>query len=788
MGYTRNISTLRRTVLASAIAAAATGLPAVSQAQSLQLEEILVTTTKREAGMMDVPVALSVVSGDMMVEQGIHNMEQLSLYIPNFTVQQTSGDDAVFIRGLGSPGNRGFEQSVGTFVDGVYFGRSTSSRSAFLDLARAEVLKGPQSALFGKSTIGGALNITTNGPTDEFEAILRGTMEPEFDGWSTTGIVSGPLSDTVRGRAVIKYEESDGWMDNKSLGEDEESGDDTIARVVLDWDASENLSFRLKYEDGETNIDGRNTKIGIASPTALALYQAKDPSFRAGVNQDKWSLNPDERPQQAVEDREWTIASLTFDWQIGEFNLRSISAYTELDNDNSMDVDFGPLQLLRSGGSEEVDQFTQEFILTSPPSDTFEYLVGAFYQDEDLDNTAEIDVLPSEIGVGGGLFDATTHSAFGQDATTWSAFTQLTWHISDSFRLIGGLRYSYDEKELEKFWFVSEYLGTDGDLGAIAGFYEGAGFGRTHTLDGQGVTTYSVANGFAPEFTPFDNETDDDHWTGDITLQWDASDDIMAYMKVSNGYKQGGYDARDTLGNINTLEFDDETVVGGEIGAKIDIDGGRGRLNVAAFYNEFDDVQVSVFGGGATFTVDNAAETESTGVEIDGSYRITEELTVSGALAYLDATYTDFPNAQCTSEQSAAWTDPVNPCIQDLSDEPLNFSPDWSSNLTLDYRTQVFGGMEFGMQATWIYSDSYHAVNDNDPVTEIDSYSKYNARVSLTSADGNWSVAVLGKNLSDEDVIISPNDVPLGGFGFAGSHFMLIDAPRSYEVQAEYRF
>ncbi len=771
------------------VSAVAVSGQSVQAQRSLQLEETLVTATKRETGMQDVPIALSVMAGEMMLEQGVRNMEELSLFIPNFTVQQTSGDDAVFIRGLGSPGNRGFEQSVGIFIDGVYFSRATSSRSAFLDLARAEVLKGPQSTLFGKSTIGGALNITTNGPTQEFEAIVRGTMEPEFDGWSLTGILSGALTDTVRARAVFKQEETDGWMDNKALGEDEEDTEDTIARLVVDWNATEDLSFRLKLEDGESDIVGRNTKIGIATPQATAIYRQADPTFEAKINQDKWSINPSERPPQALENREWTIASLTFDWALGEHNLRSVTAYTELENTNSMDVDFGPLELLRSAGSEEVDQLTQEFILTSPSGGSLEYLVGAFYQEEDLDNSGLIDILPSAVGVGGGALDGTTYSAFQQDALTLSAFTQLTWHASDRLRVIGGLRYSYDEKELDKSWFVSEYTNDVPNTGLLAIGYAAQGFGNTHTLDSDGMFV-CVGGATNCSLIPSDNKIDDEHWTGDITLQWDATDDIMTYLKVANGYKAGGFDARDSKGDVDVLEFDDETVAGVEIGAKMDIDGGRGRINVAAFYNEFDDVQVSIFTGGATFQVSNAAETESTGVEIDGMYRITEDLTVNGALAYLDASYKKFENAQCTAEQNTAFVPsaPGEICAQDLSGEPLNFSPEWSSNLTLDYRTQITAGMMFGLSGTWVYTDSYHAVNDNDPVTEIDSFSKYSARAFLASADGTWSVALLGKNLSDEDVIISPKDVPLGAFGFAGSHFMLIDAPRSYEIQAEYRF
>ena len=175
------MSNYRRNTLASAVLSAVIGpFSGVALAQPM-LEEVIVTATKRLQGMQDVPIALSVMSGEMIDDMGMRKLADVTVYMPNVTIAQTAGASQIFIRGVGSANNFGFEQSVGTFIDGVYFGRSRNARAAFLDVERVEVLKGPQSTLFGKNTVGGAINITSRQPTDEFEAFLEVNYETEVE-------------------------------------------------------------------------------------------------------------------------------------------------------------------------------------------------------------------------------------------------------------------------------------------------------------------------------------------------------------------------------------------------------------------------------------------------------------------------------------------------------------------------------------------------------------------------------------------------------------------------------
>ena len=776
------------TLLAMAAAVSA----AVEVAAAPMLEEVIVTATKREAGLQNVPIALSVMGGEKIDEQNIGSLEDLAIFMPNVTIVEGGAGDQLFIRGVGSGINYGFEQSVGTFIDGVYFGRGQASRSAFLDVARVEILKGPQSTLFGKNTVAGAINITTRRPGDEAEVSLEGTLEPEFDGWGTTLTLSGPLTEAVGARFVLMRDETDGYMKNSFLNQDERGVENTVGRLVLDWNVSEDLDLSLKYERGESETVGRQNVVSIATDFAIGRYQAADPDFAPGFGYDKSSRNiGGSRPDTDVMDSEWDIVTLTAEWYLGEHTLKSVTGYVNYEFSNYQDSDYGPLAFLARGRDEEHEQFTQEFLLSSETGKTVEYLVGLYYQDEDLSHFRYTDAVLSAAGIGSGQFDGSGLGNFQQDTETWSAFTQVTLNVSDTFRVIGGLRYSDDQKEFSKDLFVTDIF-TETPNNSLAGIYDALlNFSTDHFMGSDGAIVCSGVAYVCTEYPDFDNVRDETHWTGDMTLQWDASDDTMVYFKVGNGYKAGGFDEANGRGLLDAQEFDDETVLSYELGAKMDLWDGRARLNVAAFRSEFEDLQVSAFDGNAGFVVGNAAESEVNGIEFDGMVAISDGLTFSGSLAYLDAEYSSFSDAACNEPQVVAFIAGGGvraDCTQDLSGQPLQFSPEWSAHAALDYSTEVGGNMALNVGVDVMYSDSYHFANDLDPALEQDAFSKINARIALASIDDTWSVALLGKNLSDKKTSTFGNDVPLASQGFGQTYYQHIDAPRSYEIVVKYNF
>lgn len=806
------LSTLAICIL-SALSQSAIGQNGQQKENDLKIEVIDVTATKKSASYQEVPIALAVMGADKIVEQGIDNLEGVTQFIPNVNISETSGYEALYIRGIGSIGNVGFEQSVGTFVDGVYVGRGRSSRAALMDVKRVEVLKGSQSTLFGKNTIGGALNISTADPTDAFEGSVALTAEPSFGGWGTSVVVSGAITDSLLGRLALKHEETDGYFTNHTLNQDERQEKDTIGRLTLHWYASDTLDFKLKVENGSTDTLGRQNKVGIATPAATQVYRLLgDPNFEDGINFDKYQKGIPGRPEQ-FDDTEWKNYTLTTNWDLEKVNITSITAYTKTGFDRSLDLDFSPLSLIGEQAAEDHNQFTQEFLLSYELDDDFEFLSGLFYQNENLHSAVNTDVLlstllpifetqlspdaPELLAVKAGFGDVTAVNRFNQDSETISAFTQMTWHVEDNLRLIVGVRYSNDEKSFNKFGYSTGFnsaLDSAWDLPTFSlpnqAVTEVLGLAREHYFDDDGFTLCSSSIVPAPtrscETIASDNKRRESHWTGDIVLQYDIANDTTTYAKIGNGYKAGGFDAFNRLGIFESEEFEDETVTSYELGLKTALWDGRAHINLALFNNTFEDVQVSVFDGVASFIVDNAAETTTQGVEVDGQVVLSQSLRVSYGLAYLNSEYDEYRGAACTALQAETWTG-TGPCLQDLSGEPTMFSPEFSGNIAIDYETEIFNNFDFKASLDLQYMDDYYAVNDNDPITMQNAFTKVNARVALASSDV-WSIALLGKNLTDEKIANAPNDIPLGNLGFTGSFFYFLDAPRSYEIQLTYNF
>ena len=794
----------RKHQIATAVAAAGILLNAPTHAQ--MLEEVVVTATKRVEGLQDVPIALSVMSGDSIDELGMQSLADVSAYLPNVTISQGVTVDNLFIRGVGSGINFGFEQSVGTFIDNVYFGRSRAARGRFVDIERVEVLKGPQSTLFGKNTIAGAVNITTARPTDEFEGYVDARYRTEYEGYAVEGVLSGPITENLRTRLVGRYYEDESYVDNPLPGGEGGAREDTTLRLVIDYDISDTASLSIKAEHNKNDEFGRRDVISTATPTSTALYRGFGaPAFESGDPYTSYTLGFDQAYMDRYnlpwkpalyDENESNILQATLDWELGDHTLRSITAYTDYEFTNEFDTDYSPLRLLNRGRTEEHEQFTQEFILSSPVGGSVEYLAGFFYQDESLTNNrhtivsfaglppVETQILNSVAGLLGlpqgslpsTALDGDGLSFFDQDSKTWSVFSEFTFNLSDSMRLTVGARYSEDEKQMDKRGEVVDLSGTLSAIGAQVG------------MPGLFGTVYGPAalNLAAPH--EFSRDRNEDHVVGNVNLQFDATDDAMLYANISNGYKAGGFDEDNGLGREDVAEYEDETVVSVELGAKITLADGRGRLNIAAFQSDYEDVQVSTFDGNAAFVVGNAAEVDVTGVEFDLEYAISDSLTAMVAGAWLDATYASFESAACNVLQVLDGRCAANGGVQDLSGKPLQFAPEYSANINLRYVTPLTEGVELMLAGNYSYSDDTVVAADLDPRGIQDAYGKLDANITVRDAAGKWSVSLIGRNLTDETTMVWANDVPLGNFGFNNTFFTIYDAPRYFELQTRYNF
>lgn len=793
------VKPFKQTLLAAAIVLGSSG--ALGQ---MVLEEVVVTATKRAQGLQDVPIAITAVSGEKISDAGITNLEELTLYTPNVNINKGYASANLFIRGVGSGTNAGFEQSVGLYIDGVYSGRGQLSRVPFtMDLERVEVLKGPQGILFGKNSIGGAINVTTAQPTEEFEGYVEAIYEPDHGEQVYTGVVSGPITDGLGGRLAVRYEGMDGWWENKALNEEGPDQDNWYARGSLRWDASDAVDVTFKYEHGDFETAARPS---VVYQSDQPLNYLGESPFPIVDDRDKAAYDLSDTDETTTD-----VLSLSLNWQVGEHTLTSISSYSGYESNQTQNADFSNNAALNRLIDEEYEQYAQEIRLVSPTGQTIEWLAGGYYQYSELDiskTNTELDfALAGPLAVNPLVATLPAlPSVFDQESTSWSLFVQSNWNVTDTFRLGAGIRYNEEEKELDKQTFAEGLGSRFGDLTAIT---------LTNSpADG----TMLVQDLRSHNFRNVKRDEDKVTWSGNA--QWDVGMDTMLYASVSTGYKGGGFDeAYSGAGEVirqgtfptgepltgvtfdgsdsSILEFDEETVLAYELGAKMGLLDGAAELNLAVFRMEYDDLQVSSLVGDA-YRVGNAGESVSQGVEADGRWLLTESLTLSGSVAYLDAEYDEFFPATCTVPQA---TDPANNpgCLNDdgsnivageiggqnLSGETLLFAPEFSATLSLGHVFALTDFLELRSNVDMLYSDEYYSALDLDANTKHESSTRYNARIALASSDDKWLIALIGKNLTDETTYVWKNDVTLTA---SNSYFGVPERPRSIAIQGRYRF
>jgi iron complex outermembrane recepter protein len=725
---------------------------------------VTVTATKREESLQDVPISVSVVSGDDLSANAISTLEDATALIPNVTVAEGGVADSIFVRGIGSGVNLGFEQSVGTFIDGVYYGRSRSSRNPFFDLERVEVLKGPQSTLFGKNTIAGAFNITSKRPTDTLEGRILAGYEPEYDGKAIEAIVSGPLADGVSVRVGGRYYETDGYIENTFTGANDPTREDYILRGQLLLEPTDNLEILLKAETSQYNSDGEGYEVTRASPLLQSMVAAVDPNAEYGFNYQRSA--PGTGPLFGPEGEETTADNfaLTINWDIGEFTLTSITSQVGYEYDAFRDTDYTSLSFLAQIENQEYSAFGQEIRLTSPNSEMFEYIVGAYYSSEDQRNDKFVDAdfngvppiagaLTGGFGVPVAALTGRRNQRFQQDTTSGAFFGQGTFYVNDQLRLTGGLRYTEDEKDSRKELFYSS-IGLNDVNPLVSAVYPNLGFGVVQPAT--------------------DRTRSEDAVTGEAIIEYDVNDAIMVFARYSRGFKAGGFDEDNVQALAESVEFDSETVDSFEAGLKTEFAGGAGRFNANAFFNTFENLQVSTYDGIASFIVGNAASAETIGIEADLAYQISNAWDFAASIGILDATYKDFPNGPAVFGQGL---------VQDLSGRPLQFAPEFTLNARTGYETAVFDGWTGRGEVSVYHNSGYEVPGDLDPFLAQDGFTKLDARLSLFSDDGNWDFALIGKNLTDEKTTQWGNDLPLSNL-LGNNYYQRIDPPRTVTLQA----
>ena len=806
----------RRSLMPLALAPAL-ALPAV--AQNLALEEVVVTAQKRVESVQDVPISVSAMNGDRMAEANIINLESLTTYIPNFSMNQSGISNNITIRGVSSSINPGFEQSTGMYVDGIYYGRGQLSRTPMFDLERVEVLRGPQPILFGKNSIAGAVSMITARPTDEFEGAVTALYESEEKRQDYRLLLSGPLTDRLSGRFSALHREMDGAYTNTLSGGDEKREEERVLRAQLLWEASDKLSVLAKYERSDFDDFGRNVELaqsivredlasqgqGIDYITALNNFVAAANSARGLQPPIAYSgidgrLNRVRGGNGDFHDNTSEVFVLTADYALGDHTLTSTTGYLEYAFFQDCDCDFTGASIFNALQSERFDQFSQEVRLTSPGGETLDYIAGLYYQSNELNFNDSINVPANSLLrlLNPAFRDIRTNRVSVQDSDLWALFAQVTWNVSERTRLVLGGRYSEEDKAAVKRQVHIGPNGVEQPATDPTGRTPNALWGLNPLFGAFSIEPYEpiFARRKEKEFNPL------------VTLQYDLLEDAMLYATYVEGFKAGGFDIRSNghpdpavvnarnlgrnLDIVGVFEFEDESAESFEIGAKMGL-GPAAELNIAAFYTEYTNLQTSQFDGVLGFNVGNAGEVEIKGIELDGRWRLSDGLTLSGALAYLDFEYTDFKNNQCYFGQQVLDPGSVQPdgVTCDATGKRKEYTPEYSGMLSADYVMPLGRGLELRTILDLVFSDEYLFNPTLDPRSVQDAFMRVNLRIALGAQSGAWDVAFIGQNLSDEDVVTYGGEGPLAGALTGGTgmgYYKFLDRPATYALQATYRF
>jgi outer membrane receptor protein involved in Fe transport len=733
------------------------------------LDEIVVTARKREENMQDVAISMSVVSGAVLQDTGIANLLTLAPTVPNFHhAESQSGNDQIFIRGIGSGVNFGFENSVGQVLDGIFFGRARFGRSLFMDLERVEILKGPQGALVGKNTTAGVLNIITAKPTDDFQAYILPVWEFQGDeGYSVEGAVSGPLREGLRGRVAFRWDDRDGYFFNRFTNEKEMQREELYARGILEFDLSDTTKVQVLYQFGDQQRLGRHRELGQCTPAFAQLVAPFQEDCEINFTNSTVRLEQGVRLPQ-VTDTKSNVVAMTLNWDTDVGTLTSLTGYADYTLSDVWDSDSLSIEATTLRASESYEQVSQEIRLVSSENNTVDYIVGAFYMKSKQATRFKLDfnqngpvpifpVLPQPLRARDNRFTDT-------DTQTVAAFSELNWHLSPLWTASAGIRYTDERKTADNRKFATT-LYTDEP--------------RPQPPGGPAANSHSVSG-----------ERSVQQWSPNAVLRFRPADTAMVYASISRGFKGGGFDNQlsapsQTIAE-ETFEFDDEKVTAYELGGKLRFPEVDFELSAALFKSDVTGVQVSASvneGGGVLFKVGNAASARTQGVEIDFRWVPVERLLISGAAAYLDAKFGDYRDAPCYAAQTIAQGCVNN--VQDLSGRELQYSPTWKLSVDGTYRMPLSAHLNLAMFTRLYYTGEHALALSLDPRLVQDAFLKWDASIGLSSSDDRWRLMLMGQNLTNRTTTNFGNT---GAGGAGDSYFFFTAPPRSIALQGRFSF
>jgi iron complex outermembrane receptor protein len=721
--------------------------PAAPEAESTSgLSDIVVTATRRETNVQDVPIAISAIGGDELMRRGISDPTALTGIAPSLTVDAGAGAGNVHasIRGLASTEfNLGASSPVATYIDDVYQPFQFGVGNQLYDLNRVEVLRGPQGTLFGKNSTGGALSFYSQAPTDKVEGyFLIDAGGGDFGHYAVEGAFNRPLGDNLSMRISGRADRRDNYINNLQLGSEAGSklGHYTnySGRVQFAWDPGADTSVSLKLYGLQNNGDG-------AIWLAEGLF-AEPESDRRNV----FAETP------FIEKFHNYGATLRVDQNFGDFTLTSVTAaqrakYLQLSNGDGVGSDF-----FASYQTSKVEQISQEIRLATPAEKPLRAVLGLYGMHDDIDsmtgsgNPRGLDVgLPESIGGGPAR----------QKTTSYAAFASATLDVSEQLSLIGGLRYSYDRKRIAGY-VVSFGLGSRDYVPADLTDVPGA------------LATYGVDPLLGDILQTYDVKRNWSRVTWDATVNFKPTEDTLLFAKVSTGYRAGGFPVG--LFSVNTFStVDPEKLISYELGWKSEFFDNKVRLNGSAYIMDYDDMQVQVLSTDITAIgnrLANAGSARIKGIEAELQLAPLSGLLMSASVGYNKAVYTRYLAPDVTGTGT-----------QDLSGRSLPYAPRWTASGSVSYETSVSNALKFVISTDWNYRSRVYFDSPNSRPGSDDPRVIGNARIGIGAEDDSWRLTGYVKNVTNKLSRFSAFDL--------GVLVAYTRAPlRTWGVQADFRF
>lgn len=766
-------------------------------AQAPVLEEVMVTATKRTVSVMDTPLSMETVSGEELLADNITDLEDLVARMPNVHITNGAQTNRIAIRGVAPGNDRSFEQSVAMFIDGIYMPRSRQYRAPFFDMERIEVLRGPQAVLYGLNATAGTILIhsnTTRAGEDSSLSVTAG-YETEYNGYFAEVVGGTSIGDSLGVRLAARFVDTgDGYWENAITGKDENTSEDTNVRLTLDWAVSDTWSITTKVHYTDADEYGNYGEQVYSDDTPpFNAAGANGAGFIVDTKLD-WVRYTDNVATDIVGediglDHDILNVSINSEWQFGDHTLIALLSYSESNYEQVYNVDASATyadnltgantdellgQVLGTLIDEEYEQTALELRFTSPEDQTLSYILGLYMDTNELSNFNESFSGILLGGTAAGGLGILGESEQVTDSEMISPYVTVTWNVSERLSVTGGVRYTYQEKDHYRKNYNCYNLLNEKIAPASA-------FGVEPGPGGWYVFQDITGSGAAPcgTFPGLEEDRTSENIMPELIVQYDLGDHAVLYGKIGESAKAGGFVMSNTLTLAEDVEYDDEEALGFEIGYKARLLDQRLELNLALFRNEFTDLQVSSFntppGSAPVLTISNAGESTSQGMELELNYAATDWLVLGTSLAWLDSEYDKYEGAGCSLPETAAG---MEEC--DKSGESTPFAPEYSGTVYADLNVPMGANLVLNGGVRMSFSDSYYTEPALNPSAEQDSYETWDARIGLADADNKWSVSVIGRNLTEEEV--NGMGVPfVGMIGYLG-------APRTITLQGTYNF